>query len=439
MTRSTLRLIAPPLCVSVAWLCSACGGGGEAGAADAPAGLEGPDYTIRPHTEDVFTVGALEGDSWETFGNVSRVAFDGEGDLYILDSGAGHVVVMSPSGEYLRTIGSKGDGPGELGNPFGFAITPDGRVAVYDFSKQGFQLFTREGEFLESVSFDPQDGIPGRDIHPSPSGDLIAGGGLRITVSRDGSIEEPPPGRPIDRFGLDGSHDVLYTAWDLPPTEETDEAKFSTGKGNFALQMQQMRAFEPGLYVGVLSDGRVAVVDSVGYRVKLIDPAGTVAGTLERPIPPLVVDDAIREQERDRRLAALEEGGGGATMMVMGRTSSKGGGNLSIDQEQIRKMQEDQIAGMAFAPQVPVIADMAVDRDDRLWIERAGPMPGVDGPTDIVTADGGYLGTIPADGLRIPDAFGPDGLIAYIEEDELEVQRVRVARLPPMEELESGS
>jgi hypothetical protein len=41
--------------------------------------------------------------------------------------------------------------------------------------------------------------------------------------------------------------------------------------------------------------------------------------------------------------------------------------------------------------------------------------------------------------MRIPQAFGPGGLVAYIEEDELEVQRVRVARLPPMEELESGS
>ena len=64
-------------------------------------------------------------------------------------------------------------------------------------------------------------------------------------------------------------------------------------------------------------------------------------------------------------------------------------------------------------------------------------MPGQDGPTDVLTPDGAYLGTIAADGLRIPDAFGPGGLVAYIEEDELEVQRVRVARLAEDEALEA--
>jgi hypothetical protein len=55
-----------------------------------------------------------------------------------------------------------------------------------------------------------------------------------------------------------------------------------------------------------------------------------------------------------------------------------------------------------------------------------------------VTPDGSYLGTIVADGLRIPAAFGPDGLVAFIEADELEVQRVRVARLAENEALEGG-
>lgn len=438
-TRSIVRPSIAGVALAVALMTSACAGGEDAGASEGPAGLEGPDYTIDPRPENVFTVGALEGESWETFGQVTRVAFDQQGNLFILDTGAGHVVMLSPPGEYVRTIGRPGEGPGELGNPFGMVIDPEGRVLVYDFAKQGLQVFTREGEFVESVPFDPQEGVPGRDLHATPSGDLISGGGFRFSFNSDGGLEEPPPGRPIDRFGLDGSHETFYTAWDLPELEETDETSFATGGGNVSLRMQRMRAFEPGLFVDVLSDGRVAVVDSIGYRVKLLDPSGAVTGTIERPVSPLVVDDEIRELERAARLAAFEEGGsGGGTMMVIGR-SGGGGDRMSIDREQIRKMRQDQIEGMTFADEVPVITDMAVDREDRLWIERYGPRPGEDGPTDIVTPDGGYIGTIPAAGLRIPDAFGPDGLIAFIEEDELEVQRVRVARLPPMETLESGS
>ena len=52
------------------------------------------------------------------------------------------------------------------------------------------------------------------------------------------------------------------------------------------------------------------------------------------------------------------------------------------------------------------------------------------GPIDLLTADGGYLGTYPADATRMPSAFGPDGLVAFIERDELDVPTVVVRRLP---------
>ena len=90
---------------------------------------------------------------------------------------------------------------------------------------------------------------------------------------------------------------------------------------------------------------------------------------------------------------------------------------------------------MVFPEELPVIARMGVDWSDRLWVERGGP-PGERGPTDILTADGRYLGTIAPDGPRIPAAFGPGGLLAYIETDELGVQRVRVDRLAADELLE---
>ena len=39
------------------------------------------------------------------------------------------------------------------------------------------------------------------------------------------------------------------------------------------------------------------------------------------------------------------------------------------------------------------------------------------------------MGTLPADGIQVPDAFGPDGLMAYVETGELDVPVVRVIRL----------
>ena len=53
-----------------------------------------------------------------------------------------------------------------------------------------------------------------------------------------------------------------------------------------------------------------------------------------------------------------------------------------------------------------------------------------DGPIDILTAGGEYVGTCPTAATKMPDAFGPDGLAAFIELDELEVASVVVRRLP---------
>ena len=50
------------------------------------------------------------------------------------------------------------------------------------------------------------------------------------------------------------------------------------------------------------------------------------------------------------------------------------------------------------------------------------------GPIDLITPGGEYLGTIPDS--RMPNAFGPDGLVAYVQLDGFEVPTVVVRRLP---------
>lgn len=108
------------------------------------------------------------------------------------------------------------------------------------------------------------------------------------------------------------------------------------------------------------------------------------------------------------------------------------GGDIDLGgmQEQMREMMVRQVETMVFTEVIPVIAHMAVDLEDRIWIARMGP--GGDqtsGPTDILAATGDYIGTLPAEGLRIPAAFGPGGLMAYIDSDEMDVETVRVIRL----------
>jgi len=51
--------------------------------------VTGRDRRIDAGFEEVYRVGVLEGESWEMFGQVGRVAFDAEGNLYVFDGASG--------------------------------------------------------------------------------------------------------------------------------------------------------------------------------------------------------------------------------------------------------------------------------------------------------------------------------------------------------------
>jgi hypothetical protein len=413
-----------PLAGAVSFLLAGCSGEDSAAEALASGRLDGPDFELRPSAEAVYTVGAFDGEDWETFADVTAVAFDAIGRLFILDAEAKRITVLDPDGTLITAFGKEGEGPGELLQPFGFAVQPGGEVTLFDFGQRGFQRYSAEGEFLGSTVVDPEEGMPGQTLLPTADGELLTTGGMRFSVGSGGAVSmQTEEGRPISAFSpADGSQRLAYDAWRAPPPEGESSANLESGRNRMQLTMRAMRAFEPGLHFAPLSDGRLAVVDSIGYRVKLVARDGAVVEILERPIPPTPVTEEIREKERENRLAALESGG--ARLRVIGSS-----GGMSIDQATISSMMQERIEAMEFANEIPAIASMSVDWEDRIWIERSAPVPGEDGPTDVITSDGRYLGTIPPDGLRIPDAFGPTGLLAYIETDELDVERVRVVRL----------
>ena len=399
------------------------------------AGDSAVDLPLVASAEEVYTVGAFAGEDWENFGTVAGVVFDAVGNLHILDEGGHRVVVVGPDGGHLRTIGAQGDGPGEFSNPMAAAILDDGNLVVYDFSLPGaFEIFDAEGQFVKSVPVDLAAGAPGSVMLPLADGRLVSHGGARFRIGpapeEEADAEEEDHRRPIDVFSVDGAEkESLYRAWNLAPVESDDELRGRDEQGRTALEFRfnRMRAFEPRLHIGVLSGGRVAVADSTGYRVKFIGMDGAVSGSIGRPIAPEPVTEAVQEAERARRREAYSESGEAPRIRLVGpATSLAADGGFA---EQMREMMLEQVESMVFTDEIPVIADMAVDREDRIWVARAGAGGDGDGPTDLLTADGDYVGTLAADGLRIPDAYGPDGLMAYIESDEMDVQTVRVVRL----------
>ena len=61
------------------------------------------------------------------------------------------VSVFSPSGDKLRSFGTKGSCQGQLMDPSGVAVDGDGNILVADNSNHRIQKFTAEGQFLTAV------------------------------------------------------------------------------------------------------------------------------------------------------------------------------------------------------------------------------------------------------------------------------------------------
>ena len=389
----------------------ACGDAGDGRATGIAGTLDGPDLIVNAATEEVFTVGSAVGDTWDTFGNVRSVHFDAQANLHVFDSQFDHILVVGPDGSLVRTVGGQGEGPGEFDNVISAIVARDGSYKVLGFTQ--IDLLEPTGEFVRRISMDPRTtGMVNASL-ALPDGRLVV-----TQIARFGQGDQPEEaGRPIHLFALDGTEPELhYTAWELPE-EDADGTELSGDlETGMRMRLAAGRAFEPRLDIDVLADGRLALIDSIGYRVKLIGLDGSVTGTIERPIAPLPVDDAIREAERERYRE------GEAASLAGRRNTSL---PLQIDRAGVEER--------TFADEVPVLYGVKVDWEDRIWVERRGPTGDDDGPTDIVTAAGDYIGTLAADGLRTPDAFGPEGLMAYIERDDLDVPTVRVVRLIALE------
>jgi hypothetical protein len=421
----------------VALSLAACGGDA---APAGPGGLAGADFDLDWSTDVAYTLGGFEAIDWDAFGDVAGVGFDRDGNLYVLDSQAASIHVVGPNGERIRTFGRQGEGPGELNQPESMVVLKDGTVAVYDFGKFGWVKYGPDGEWIEDVtSPDPGNVQLLGNFSVAGEAAVLAEVVGRIRMSRGGDDadaeggEPEEPGDPLVRLTLDEGLQTttVFRAWD-PPEPDGPERELSAGSesGNMLqFRMPQLRAFEPQLSFAGLPGGGFVALDSTTYRVEVFDAAGEPVGTITRPISPTPVTPAIEDTERARRLAVIDERAragreaGGVRLVGGGGL----GGNFSMPD--MNEMQREGIANMVFWPEIPVVEDLGADWSGRIWVQRSAGRPGVDGPTDIVLADETYVGTLPADGLRIPDAFGPNGLAAWIETDEYEAQRIVVARI----------
>lgn len=86
--------------------------------------------TVSVDVEELWRLGGETDSDEEFFGVISAVTTDKSGNVYLLDSQLAEIKVFSANGEYVRTIGREGEGPGEFRTPTAMFFMPDGNLGV---------------------------------------------------------------------------------------------------------------------------------------------------------------------------------------------------------------------------------------------------------------------------------------------------------------------
>lgn len=128
------------------------------------------DAETQWHVVEEVRLGAMDGEGPEVFGQITDLAVDGDGRIYVFEGQAQELRVFDRAGQHVRTIGRKGGGPGEFAQVIGMDWSPEGNLWLIDPRNNRISVLDTAGTFLTSHT-----ALGGIVVMPWPGGFDTAG------------------------------------------------------------------------------------------------------------------------------------------------------------------------------------------------------------------------------------------------------------------------
>ncbi len=227
---------------------------------------DGPAEGVVPlELTELWRVGGEEGEL--IFGRITDVIRHPDGNIYVLDNQLCQVTVLSPDGEYLKTISREGDGPGELRQPMALTFLADDILAVGMGFPGKLVSLNLDGDPLNSTFpiGEPAEGNIGVMMSSRfRDGYLVSSGG-RIVFGDQQTNSYTERFLTVGTGDLTEFHRILETTTPVDPTGQR-----YTETDNYYIDMRWTLDAEGRIYAPMTRDSyEVSVFDLQGNLVRV--------------------------------------------------------------------------------------------------------------------------------------------------------------------------
>lgn len=335
------------------------------------------------------SLGTTEGDGPHILFQVLHAARLSDGSVAVLDGSSGEIRVFSETGEHLRSMGRRGEGPGEFRGPWLFWVLPGDTLWASDYIPWRFNVFSADGAFSRAVQ--PQDfslwvGVRGGLLDDGTSVNVTqapprAGGGVQGTPIDYLAIAHAPDGTVLDTL-------ATLPAGRLVSLPDSDW-------GGFLPPL-----FDPSSLVAARSS-TVAMTTAREPEVRLLDGELQLRRIVRWSEPDREVTDAHLQAYREDY---IDQFGG------PGSQGWSAGNDAYISD--LRPVSES----------FPTASDLTIGSDGRIWLKRY-ERPREETSWMAFDANGGFSCHFRPGPELTPFEFGADYLLG-LHRDELGVERV---------------
>lgn len=214
------------------------------------------------------TIGEAEGPEEYMFTEIRHVTVDEDERIYVADTREAHIKIFDKTGEYIRTVGQKGQGPGDIQFPRNVCITNQRQIMVPDSGNLWISFFSMEGEYIGNIPTTPRRLL---EAKADSEGNIIG-----IEIIQD----EENQGHEVNKF--DSSLNYLFSI-DFAPSQD---------RNNF-------NPFIPPLSWDIDKNDRIICGWGKTYEIKIFDPAGNLTHKIEKDYNPVEIAQTELEKLED--------------------------------------------------------------------------------------------------------------------------------------------